>query len=80
MKTIWTNKQAFLKGFWCLLGSSGQTNLRNHLGQIHFKKSLLAFCKIELSIKFICIYYFCGESFLSNYRTSLSQLNCNCTW
>ena len=59
--------QAFLKGSWCLLGFSGQTNLRNNLGQIHFKKSLLAFCKMKLPIKFMCTYYSCGESFLSNY-------------
>ena len=57
--------QAFLKGYWCLLGSLEQTNLRNHLSQIQFKKSLLSFCKMESPIEFICTYDSCGESFLA---------------
>ena len=60
--------QAFLKGSGCLLGSSEQTNRKNHLSEIHFKKSLLSFGKMESAIEFILTYHSCRESFLSNYR------------
>ena len=66
---VFTNLlQAFVKGSGCLLGSLEQTNLRNHLSQIHFKKSLLSLGKMESPIEFICTYDLGSESFLSNYR------------
>ena len=67
--------RTFLMGSWCLLCSTEQTNLRNHLSQIHFKKSLLAYCRVVSPIKFECVFPGCGEVFLSNYRL-ICHLSC----